>query len=68
MHTRKVFLVYKPEYHIGDGFTQYKSLFQAKKAAIKLGSGSLIDIVIRKYKSNNTHWISSSQTFLGEIT
>lgn len=67
MHTRKQYLVYRPNYVPGDGYSTVYSKLQALKLALKLGDGASCDVNIQKFENKRTHWVSSSSKHLWEL-
>jgi hypothetical protein len=66
--TRHTFTVYPPCYRAGDGYKQVHSVFQAKKLALKWGSGSEVWRYTRTFgRKDNLFALSTSTDFVFEV-
>ena len=67
MHKRKQFLVYPPNYKLGDGYKVRHSRRQAWKTALKMGEGSHVDVSVQTHPRRRAHWIASDHRLLWVI-
>ena len=59
MHSRKVFLIYPPNYKPGDGYKVRHSKRQAWRVAVRMGEGASVDVETQTHPAPRTRWTSS---------